>query len=111
MMSGSGSANGRHRLVVVNLAQLDVAEPHGISMILQRNVAFLGFAELFPTFELALGKFLVPIFAPHFHINNFLAVEPMFDVVLIDQDTCCVPLANRFYGFHIRGVHRVKGAG
>jgi hypothetical protein len=36
------------------LANLDVAVPDGVAVVLQQNVAFGGFAESFRIFELAL---------------------------------------------------------
>src|SRR5262245_36357371 len=77
-------------------ANLDVAVPHGVAMILQQDVAFGGFAETLRVFELALGDVLFQFLAAALEFEDLDAVQPVLNVVAFDNDARVVEFAGRF---------------
>src|SRR5262245_7510115 len=67
------------------LANLDVAIPDGVVVVLQQDVAFGGFAESLRIFELALRNALFEILAATLELNHLHAIQPVLDVIAFDD--------------------------
>src|SRR5215510_13060865 len=78
------------------LANLDIAIPDGVTVVLQQNVAFDGFAESFRIFELALCDALFEVLAAALELNHLHAIQPVLYVIASDDDTNLVEFADRF---------------
>src|SRR5262249_652860 len=86
---------------------LDATEGHLVAVVLEVDLALLEGAELFPLPELAPGDAAVPVFAAQLVADDLLAVEPVLDVVAVDDDPRLVPLADGPGRVLARGVQAV----
>jgi hypothetical protein len=92
------------------LANLDVAEGDGKSVVLEEDVAVVGFAEMGVDVEFAFGDGLTELGGGAVVFEDFDFVEPVLAVGAADDDAGGVPLA---YGFDwlvfCGGDHVVEG--
>ena len=75
------------------LADFDVAEGDGESVVLQENVAVVGFAEVGVDVEFTFGDGLAELGGGAVVFEDFDAVEPVLAVGAADDDAGSVPLA------------------
>ena len=91
------------RKELIQHLDLDIPILYLVAMILQGDVAFGGFAELRPAFELAASHFLVPFVAALLIFDDLFTIEPMLDMAILDDDLSMVPFACRLTNFFRRG--------
>lgn len=83
-------------------------------MVLQQNITAFGFAELVTILEFALGDSGTELLAAPLELQDFLAANPMLDVVAASYDSHGVPLTSGFSGPFFCGQNIVEvrqGAG
>src|SRR5258708_36313443 len=107
----AGSERGLKRVLFRVLcrqnADLDIAIPDVVPVVLQIDPAGFSRAVIAHRFELALLDQRFPLVAAPFILDDFLAVEPVLDVITVDKDAALVPLADRLRQGMCRGVERV----
>ena len=77
-------------------------------MVLEKNVALFGFAELIAILEFALGDGGTELLAAPLELQDFLAANPVLDVVAASYDSHAVPSTSGLGGSFLRSQNVVK---
>src|SRR5215207_255343 len=87
----------------------DVAELYLVAVILKSDVAFGRFAVVGHRLELAAGDFFVPFRRSELILEKLLSVEPVLDVIAVDDQSRGIPLACRMHDAARRGIESEVG--
>src|SRR5437762_6142628 len=85
-----------------HLPNPDVPEPAFVAVVREHDVSLDFLTKAGPVLEFALGDGRFDGLAAKFVFEHFFPVEPVLDVVALDQNTGLVPFAGRPQWFVIR---------
>ena len=103
----------REKFLLLNFADLGVAEGHDVAVVLKADVALGGLAEVFELFEFGSGDALVPVVRTFDVFDILGAVHPLHALLGSDENAEGIPLTGGLGGIHSLGglVKLVKPSG